>query len=177
MDFEEICVAIPCIEYAADSGVPDLYADQSHKPHIFQTHLEHQNTPTGFGKHIVVVRDPKDSAVSLYYYVCNWFFDEDELSLDDFVEWYIINECAPEFALTNPIQMRHMSRVMLLHVDLNFEFLVGWFPHRKNENVLWLHYEDLKADLTGCIRLLADFIGVGVDDQELLDLAEKQAGL
>ena len=55
-------------------------------------------------------------------------------------------------------------------------FLVGWYPLRKDENVLWLHYEDLKADLSGCIKLLSEFIGVGVDDQELLDLAEKQAG-
>lgn len=53
---------------------------------------------------------------------------------------------------------------------------MGWYPHRKDANVLWLHYEDLKADLKRCVKMLSDFLGVGVGDQELLDLVEKQAG-
>ena len=50
----------------------------------------------------------------------------------------------------------------------------SWYPHRKKENVLWIHYEDLKADLRKSIEMMSEFLGVGVGDQELLDLVERQ---
>lgn len=48
------------------------------------------------------------------------------------------------------------------------------YPHRNDDGVLWLHYEDLKADLKGCVKLISDFTGIGVGDQKLLDLVEYQ---
>ena len=51
---------------------------------------------------------------------------------------------------------------------------MSWYPHRKEERILWLHYEDLKADLGKCIKLIADFIGVGVKNEELLNRTEQQ---
>ena len=42
--------------------------------------------------------------------------------------------------------------------------------------MLWLHYEDLKADVSKCIRIISDFIDIGVGNNELLDLVEHQVG-
>jgi len=43
-----------------------------------------------------------------------------------------------------------------------------------DDGVLWLHYDDLKADLKGCIKLISSFMGIGVGDQKLLDLVHYQ---
>ena len=56
-------------------------------------------------------------------------------------------------------------------------YLASWYPHRKDENVLWLHYEDLKQDLKTCIKLISDFLGIGVNDEKLLELVERQVGI
>ena len=55
--------------------------------------------------------------------------------------------------------------------------LVSWYPYRKDSNVLWLHYEDLKEDLTGCIKLVAKFLGLGENNPKLLKLVEQQVSI
>ena len=57
---------------------------------------------------------------------------------------------------------------------LHFRSAVSWFPHRKDKNVLWLHYEDMKEDLTYCVRLIAKFLDIGADNPKLLKLVEQQ---
>ena len=56
-------------------------------------------------------------------------------------------------------------------------FLVSWFPHRHDENVLWIHFEDMKADLAQCISLVSKFLGIGENDPELLKKEEYQVAL
>ena len=41
-----------------------------------------------------------------------------------------------------------------------FEFLVSWWPLRNNDNVLLLHYADMKRDHEGSLRKIADFLGI-----------------
>ncbi len=47
-----------------------------------------------------------------------------------------------------------------------WDFLLSWWPRRADPNVLWIFYEDLQKDLRGCIRKLADFIDVPLDEAE-----------
>lgn len=43
---------------------------------------------------------------------------------------------------------------------------------RADPSVLWLHYEDLHEDLPAAVRLIAEFLGIGVDDAgKLLGIA------
>ena len=35
---------------------------------------------------------------------------------------------------------------------------------RADPDTLWLHYEDMAADLPGAIKLIAEFLGIGTDD-------------
>jgi len=57
---------------------------------------------------------------------------------------------------------------------LSIAFPVSWYPRRLDDNVLWLHYEDLIQDLRGCVKLIAEFLDIGVNDNKLQDLVTKQ---
>lgn len=46
-----------------------------------------------------------------------------------------------------------------------WEHIRGWWAIRNLPNVLLLHYADLKADLPGEIRRVADFVDIAVDDE------------
>ncbi len=54
--------------------------------------------------------------------------------------------------------------------------LASWWPHRHSPDVLWLHYEDLQADLPACVKLIAEFLQLGHDDRELQALTVTQVG-
>ena len=53
-----------------------------------------------------------------------------------------------------------------------FEFERSWWAARDRSNVLMVHYNDLKADLVGEMRRIADFLGIWVDPALLPRLAE-----
>lgn len=74
------------------------------------------------------------------------------MSIDEFVAQVYINMGAPRKEMQMPGYWHNLA---------------SWFPHRKDENVLWLHYEDLMQDLAGCVDLIADFLGIGGNDAEL----------
>ena len=43
--------------------------------------------------------------------------------------------------------------------------LVVWWERRHQKNVLFLFYDDLKEDHAGCVRRIANFLGVDCDDE------------
>ncbi len=49
----------------------------------------------------------------------------------------------------------------------NLHHVGSWWPLRHEPNVMFLHFNDLKADLPGQVRRLADFVGVGLTDDEV----------
>lgn len=50
--------------------------------------------------------------------------------------------------------------------------------HRRNANVLWLHFDDLQEDLEGCVREIAAFMPcIDEHDEELIAISVKQASL
>lgn len=50
----------------------------------------------------------------------------------------------------------------------------SWYPHRLDENVLWIHFEDLKENLRACVRLVAEFLDIGKEDEKLQELVTRQ---
>ena len=122
-------------------------------------------------------RNVKDAALSFYHYYLHWVFEPEDLTLDEFIEWFFVYENPKADAFDfNADQMRHLGKDTLAKaISSAIAFLLAsWYPHRKDENVLWLHYEDLKADLKRCIKLISDFTNLGVGDTDLLDLVERQ---
>jgi aryl sulfotransferase len=54
----------------------------------------------------------------------------------------------------------------------NLHHVASWWPLRHEPNVMFVHFNDLKRDLPGQIRRLADFVGVTLDDAEAARLAQ-----
>lgn len=48
----------------------------------------------------------------------------------------------------------------------------GWWAIRDLPNVMLLHFNEMKADLVGSIRRIADFLGIGIDEAILPQIVE-----
>jgi hypothetical protein len=150
MDFDEISSVVPWINMAHDLGI-DIYAPQVADPKAFKTHSTLDEVPKG-GKYIAVVRDPCDALVSDYHFMGEMFFDKNSVSLE-------------EFAREDYIPDRNVHKHIL-----------AFWEQRKDENVLALCYENMKADLSGTIERVAAFIGIELDD-ELRQIVLKQSDI
>jgi hypothetical protein len=136
MDFTHISHVAPWLEFYFDEG-KDLEALPS--PRIFKSHLPYRRVPKGPGRYIYVIRDGKDVAVSYYhFYVANMGF----------------KGSFPEF----------FNRFMRGKVQYGtwFKHVAGWSANSKNLSILFLNYEDLSADLEGCIRKIATFCNLEI---------------
>jgi hypothetical protein len=45
--------------------------------------------------------------------------------------------------------------------------VASWWPHRQRDNLLMLRYRDLKADLSGAMAQITDFLGWSLAPQDL----------
>jgi len=160
MDFVEISEVVPWVEMAADLG-QDLDADHAFSPRAFKTHCWYDHCPKGDKcKYIVVVRDPHDVAVSFFTFFEGWYFQPGEVSLEEFVKHFWLARGIPESKMQNASYFHH---------------LISWWQHRWDDNVLFLFYEDMKADLELHVREIARFIGVDHTDKELIRLATEKS--
>jgi hypothetical protein len=151
MDFEEISLVVPWIETAGMMGI-DLDAPQVARPRAFKTHLPWDMVPRG-GRNIYIVREPGDVLVSFYHFLKDVLFEGDAIDLDTF---------ALEFFLAPSASGRYWENVG------------SWWQVRDREDVLFLTFEDLNADLRAGVERIAAFIGMP-DDAALIDLATRQA--
>lgn len=107
----------------------------------------------------VFLRDPVDVVISFYNFLNGWFFEKDEIPMDDFIMDQLCDKNTPTNDISNASYWR---------------YLMSWYPQRLDKNVLWLHYEDLIEDLPGCVDLVAEFLGIGVEDAALKKLVTYQ---
>ncbi len=150
MDFDEISRVVPWINMAYDSGI-DIYAPQVAHPRAFKTHTPLNELQKG-GKYIVILRNPHDALLSHYHFFENMFFEKGSIDLITFAREHYIP-----------------GRDVWKHV-------LGFWNHRKDNNVLALCYENMKADLAGTIEKVAQFIGIPLDD-ELKQIVLKQSDI
>ena len=52
-------------------------------------------------------------------------------------------------------------------------YIASWWPRRTEPNVLFVHYNDLKADLDGETRRIASFLGVDIPDEKWPAVVER----
>ena len=150
MDFDEITRVVPWINMAHDSGI-DIYAPQVAHPRAFKTHSTLDEVPKG-GKYICVVRDPQDALLSHYYFFEGFFFEKGSIDIETFArEFYI-----PRRAV--------------------FNHITALWDQRKDENVLPMCYENMKADLPQTVERVAEFIGILLDD-ELREIVLRQSDI
>ncbi|XP_071966596.1 sulfotransferase 2B1-like isoform X2 [Engystomops pustulosus] len=114
----------------------------SHLPrHIFMKTFEDSKA-----KVIYTIRDPKDTAVSLYYFSKMSAFYKDMESIDD---------CLKDYLFGN------------IPYGSWFNHVKGWMKMMGKDNFMFHTYEDLQRDLRGSVIKICTFLGKELDDKEI----------
>lgn len=161
-DFEDIYAEVPWIEFIGGPQLTGqdvmnrLEAMPRNRRRAFKTHSAPPTIPLFAAgskpdvKYIVVFRNPEEALVSFWPFL--------EAHSD---EWFDLWQI-PRGAMTRPDFTTFYDEV----IDANrmqgmfFGFLAAWWPLRAQKNVLFLHYNDMKADHVGTLRKVAAFLGV-----------------
>ena len=151
MDFDDISRVVPWLETSYDLGL-DIHAEQKANPRAFKSHMDWHDIPKG-ARSIVSIRNPKDVLVSGYRFMEGWWFEPGAIAID---EW------ARE-SFMNPEEGKGY-----------WNHLISWWEQREREDVFLLAYEQMKRDLPGTIRRVADFTGMPLDD-ELMEIVSRQS--
>ena len=161
-DFRDIYEEVPWIEFVGYPGQP--HADILHRletmptdrRRAFKTHSAPPALPFikgGSGhdvKYIVVFRNPEEALVSfrpfLEQHSDEWFdlwqMPRQAMRRPDFPSFY-----------SEIIDVRGMQGAF-------FGFLKAWWAFRKEKNVLFMHFSDMKRDHQRSIRKIAKFLGI-----------------
>jgi aryl sulfotransferase len=152
----------------------ELFARLAAQPHrrFIKTHTPLDGVPIRPGvTYVVVARHPLDMAVSLYHQSAN--LDRERIAeltgtpvavrrprlpLDEWLASWTVAEVDPREQLD--------SLQGVLH------HLTDAWQRRSVENVVLVHYDDLRADLEGEMRRLADRLGIPVAEAEWPALVE-----
>ena len=151
-----ILALVPFIEFRYPnfpSGLEKLSNMSS--PRIIKTHLrtDYFSKPLDQGvKFVIVLRNVKDALVSYYHY----YKQREIFRFDgDFAEFFEL------------FRDDHM-----IYGDW-YDWALDWWSMRDRPNVLFVYYEDMKADVEKEIRRVADFLGKDISDERLKELANK----
>ena len=159
------------------SKVHATYGAQTHRRFI-KTHTPLDGLPWfPEARYICVQRDPRDVFVSMVNQMKNSNPDADTLFAR---EMSGAEEKAPPDIPTEP---NALFAYWLSHGSFAWEedgapywsvLRHGWtfWQHRERENILLTHYADLKCDLPGQMRRIADFLGIEVPEALLPELVK-----
>jgi hypothetical protein len=137
-----------------DPKINPFLIKQRYFPRTFKTHGSYQLCPKG-AKYIYIARNPADTLYSLYYFIHDLFGINEKVPLEDFYKQYYVDRFGTDHDIGNV-----------------WNHFLGWYPHRNDKNVLWLHYEDLIEDRHRCIRAIARFMEIELDNDLLVLILE-----
>ena len=161
-DFHSIYDVVAWPEFVERPGQPPqevldrIAAMPRERRRAFKTHQGPPALPfieAGSGKdvkYLVAARNPEEALVSFKLFLEQhtdawfdlWKVPRGALTRPDFAAWY-----------------HEVAGPKGLH-DLFFRPVAAWWPLRHRKNVLLLHFADLKRDLAGCTRKVAQFLGI-----------------
>lgn len=138
MEFDDISRVVPWIETSGRLGI-DINAEQRADPRGFKSHLGYEQLPRG-AKYINVIRDPLDAAYSGYKFMEGWYLEAGAVTPEDYI--------------------------LARGEDASYhKHFVSWWPHRADEDVLYLVYEHMKENAEGTIERIAAFADIELDDE------------
>ncbi|XP_070558513.1 amine sulfotransferase-like [Ptychodera flava] len=134
---------VPFLEYADNKSPPKYQIlSETDSPRYIKSHLPRKLLPTALfdvkPKVIYVARNPKDVLISYYEFKIHpWEWGE---YMDNFLKGNVIHGCW-------------------------FENISYWWQHRHDDNVLFLHYEEMMKDQKAHIRKICHFLNESVDEE------------
>ncbi|OQR75982.1 sulfotransferase 1C2-like [Tropilaelaps mercedesae] len=141
----------PFIEMTGIEGLQNM-----RRPGCIKTHLPRNLVPYApHAKYIYVLRNPKDCVVSYFYHHKNVFpaYEFADGKFEDFFELFMDGK---------------------IEYNDYFTHLLSWYPQTKEENTIFLHYEDIKKDPRAEILRLAKFMNKDIYNKMLTtDLLSK----
>jgi aryl sulfotransferase len=161
-DFADIYAEVPWIELVERPGQPTqemldrIAAMPLSLPRPFKTHSAPPDVPyleaseDKTVRYVVVCRNPEEALVSARPF------------LEDHTEAWFELWGVPKAALTRddfPTFYREVVDPNQFQAGL-FGFIAAWWPLRKQPNVLFMHFADMKRDHAGSLRRFADFLGI-----------------
>jgi hypothetical protein len=141
MDFPHINSISPWFELEIARGTPQNLEVPS--PRVLKTHLPYRKVPRG-ARYLYLARDVRDVAWSAYHH--SRLMMGVDPPLDLFMEHFF--EGQTKF-------------------NSWFEHTESWWPHRNDDDVLFLRYKDIIADLEGTARRVAAFCGLAIREVEM----------
>ncbi len=122
---------------------------------VIKTHLEREFVPfNDQARYITVLRDPKDIFLSNFYFLKGIMWGPMMPSLDTWLDHFL----SPQFMLGS--WARHTA---------------GYWQVRQRPNMLVLTFKEMKADLPGTVRKVADFMGVALKQSEFEMVCKKSS--
>ncbi|XP_066279595.1 sulfotransferase 6B1-like [Branchiostoma lanceolatum] len=140
-----------------DVGHVRLTSAPTSSPRTMSTHLQRRMAPPGLAQPdkdvrvIVVMRNPKDVAVSYYNFERHNPFSQSQDSWDDFYRQFLDGK-----AVYGPY----------------YDHVLGWWQMRDDPHFLFLKYEDMNRDLTSAVRTIASFLQKNLSDDAVEAVAE-----
>ncbi|NXS63112.1 ST6B1 Sulfotransferase, partial [Brachypteracias leptosomus] len=123
---------------------------------IIQTHLPLHLLPPSIlqskAKILVLVRNPKDTAVSYYHFYNNMPVLPSFASWDEYFTVFMNGKVA---------------------WGSYFDHLVEWNKYIDHENIMMITYEELKEDQIQGMKKIAAFFGFSLNEEDFLRIAEK----
>jgi hypothetical protein len=146
-EFEHILQVSPYLEQLMIRPYAEKILDDLPSPRIMKTHLNYEELrPPKDSKVLYVTRNEFDTLLSAHHHHSLGY----GARLD-------FNTFFRQTLIANPWSVH----------------LKSWWPHRADENVLHVRYEDMVKDLEGTLRRVAAFCGIPVDESRMGDILEK----
>ncbi|KAK2165925.1 hypothetical protein LSH36_44g07040 [Paralvinella palmiformis] len=146
---------IPYVEYKSDGVHSNLeMLLKTQRPYMMKTHLPsdifQKQIKAGKVKIIVIIRNPKDTLVSLYhFYRIHRGLGNFQGSWNDFFELY---------------KTKH-----LIYGDY-FEWYASWLEYKEKSNIKLLKYEDMHHRMSDVIDDLLQFLGKSLSEDSIADI-------
>jgi hypothetical protein len=161
-NFDSIYDVVPWPEFVERPGqnaqevLDRIAAMPATRRRALKTHAAPPDLPfvkAGSGKdvkYVVVARNPEEALVSFKLFL--------EQHTDAFYDLWKV----PRSAMTRPDFAAWFSEVAIPKEmpGMFFGPIAAWWPLRHEKNVLFMHFADMKRDLAGATRKVADFLGV-----------------
>jgi hypothetical protein len=120
---------------------------------VVKTHLPYSSVPHNpASRYVAVVRDPKDVCVSAYFFFRANVWGPLAPTVANWIDFYT----SADFVFGD----------WATH-------LASYWARREAPNVLFLTFEDIKGDLAGAVRRVAEFVGVRLTDEEFTRVMER----